>query len=130
MATRERVWDKPIPVPEKLAKSWALLDVDRATGRALRILIEQVDGSYPTFFLKVNKAVLILNLHKQPGEHLQRTKDTHFDLCEFVEMNEEIPEPQERGKGLAQLHKNALSPNAKYGFAVPTVQGTIPQYTE
>ncbi|KAI9719879.1 MAG: hypothetical protein M1828_006009 [Chrysothrix sp. TS-e1954] len=31
---------------------------------------------------------------------------------------------------LAELHRNGLSPNGKYGFSVPTLQGTIPQYTE
>jgi protein-ribulosamine 3-kinase len=55
----------------------------------------------------------------------------HFFLCEFVDMtNENILNPQELGRGLADLHMKGLSPNGKYGFSVPTLQGTIPQYTE
>jgi protein-ribulosamine 3-kinase len=54
----------------------------------------------------------------------------HFFLCEFVDMTEDIPDPQALGIGLAELHTKGLSPNGKYGFSVPTLQGTIPQYTE
>ena len=44
----------------------------------------------------------------------------HFFLCEFVDMTEDIPDPQALGKGLAELHMKGLSPNGKYGFSVPT----------
>lgn len=56
--------------------------------------------------------------------------EIHFYLCEFVEMTGNIPDAQTLGKGLAQLHKHAVSPSGKYGFSVRTLQGTIPQYTE
>lgn len=55
--------------------------------------------------------------------------DIHFFLCEFVEMGETLPDVHDLMEGLAGLHKKGLSPNGKYGFAVPTVQGRVPQYT-
>lgn len=54
----------------------------------------------------------------------------HFFLCEFVEMTDDLPEVQASMKLLAELHKKGVSPNGKYGFQVPTLQGTIPQYTK
>lgn len=55
--------------------------------------------------------------------------DVHFFVCEFVDMTDTLPDMSVM-KGLADLHKKAISPNGKYGFEVPTLQGTIPQYTE
>jgi len=54
----------------------------------------------------------------------------HFFLCGFVEMTDDLPDVQGLAKSLAELHKKGISPNGKYGFSVPTLQGTIPQYTE
>ena len=57
--------------------------------------------------------------------------NTHFYLSEFVDMeNHELPDADILASSLAKLHKKTVSPNGKYGFPVPTVQGTIPQYTE
>jgi protein-ribulosamine 3-kinase len=55
--------------------------------------------------------------------------DVHFFVCEFVDMTDTLPDMSVM-KGLADLHKKAISPNGKCGFEVPTLQGTIPQYTE
>lgn len=54
----------------------------------------------------------------------------HFFLCGFVEMDDDLPDVTALSSSLAQLHKKGLSPNGKYGFSQPTLQGTIPQYTE
>lgn len=54
----------------------------------------------------------------------------HFFLSGFVEMTDGLPDVQGLAKSLAELHKKGISPNGKYGFSVPTLQGTIPQYTE
>ena len=56
--------------------------------------------------------------------------DIHFFLCGFVEMDDDLPDVDQLAAGLAELHIKGLSPNGKYGFSVPTLQGTIPQYTE
>ena len=56
--------------------------------------------------------------------------NVHFFLCDFVEMNDDLPDVNALAAGLAELHTKGLSPNGKYGFHVPTLQGTIPQYTE
>ena len=53
----------------------------------------------------------------------------HFFLCSFVEMTDDLPDIQKFSAKLAELHMKGSSPNGKYGFSVPTLQGTIPQYT-
>ena len=56
--------------------------------------------------------------------------DVHFFLSEFVFMdNEELPDTKWLAVSLAKLHEKGVSPNGKYGFPVPTFQGTLPQYT-
>ena len=54
----------------------------------------------------------------------------HFFLCGYVEMTEDLPNIESMAQSLAELHKRGLSPNGRYGFSVPTCQGTIPQYSE
>ncbi len=56
--------------------------------------------------------------------------NVHFFLCGFVDMIDDLPEVQQLAASLAELHKKGLSPNGKYGFSVPTLQGTVPQYTD
>lgn len=56
--------------------------------------------------------------------------NVHFFLCGFVEMNDDLPDVQLLAASLAELHTRGLSPNGKYGFSVPTLQGTFPQHTE
>ncbi|KAI9705291.1 MAG: hypothetical protein M1820_005290 [Bogoriella megaspora] len=56
--------------------------------------------------------------------------NVHFFLCEFVDMTDDLPDVQLLAESLAELHKRGVSPNGKYGFPVPTLQGTIPQYTD
>ena len=56
--------------------------------------------------------------------------DVHFFLCGFVEMEDDLPDIDPLMQSLAELHEKGVAPNRKYGFPVPTLQGTIPQYTE
>ena len=56
--------------------------------------------------------------------------NVHFFLCGFVEMNDDLPDVDAMSSSLAELHRKTSSPNGKYRFSVPTLQGTIPQYTE
>lgn len=53
----------------------------------------------------------------------------HFFLCGFVEMTDDLPDVQALSALLAELHSKGVNPEGKYGFPVPTLQGTIPQYT-
>lgn len=53
----------------------------------------------------------------------------HFFLCGFVEMTDDLPDVQALSALLAELHRKGVNPEGKYGFPVPTLQGTIPQYT-
>ena len=52
----------------------------------------------------------------------------HYFLCSFVEMTDDLPDTKELMAGLAELHRTGLSPNGQFGFDVPTLQGTVPQY--
>ena len=56
--------------------------------------------------------------------------NVHFFLSSFVKMNDDLPDVNALASSLAELHMKGVSPNGKYGFSVPTLQGTIPQYTE
>lgn len=48
--------------------------------------------------------------------------DTHFYLCEFVDMDDDLPGPREWAVAVSSLHLNSMgkSPNGQYGFPVAT----------
>lgn len=56
--------------------------------------------------------------------------DTHFFLCDFQDMVEEMPDPHKFTARLATLHQNSKSPNGKFGFQMSTYSGNLPQMNE
>ena len=54
-------------------------------------------------------------------------RDTHFYLCEFRSLEEVLPEPSVFCERLAELHKNGVSSNGKFGFHLVTYNGNLPQ---
>ena len=58
--------------------------------------------------------------------------DIHFYLGEFVDLIDEVPDIVDFCKGVAELHQNSKghAPDNKFGFHVPTCNGTVPRYTE
>lgn len=55
--------------------------------------------------------------------------DTHFFLCEYREMVNEMPDPHKFGSLLAALHQDSQSPTGKFGFHLMTYSGNLPQST-
>lgn len=60
----------------------------------------------------------------------EATPNTHFFLCEFREMMDEMPEPDKFAALLATVHQKSISPTGKFGFHVITYAGNLPQYVE
>lgn len=56
--------------------------------------------------------------------------DTHFFLCNFREMTDEVPDPHKFTARLTALHQNSKSPQGKFGFHVITYSGNLPQMNE
>ncbi|KAH8426626.1 uncharacterized protein LDX57_004361 [Aspergillus melleus] len=63
------------------------------------------------------------------GSYDQRPH-THFFLCEYREMKAGMPDPEEFGARLAELHRESKSPNGAFGFHIDTWSGNIPQQNE
>jgi protein-ribulosamine 3-kinase len=55
--------------------------------------------------------------------------DTHFFLCQFVDLYDELPDIVDFCRGVAELHHRSMgkSPENKFGFHVTTCNGTVPQ---
>jgi protein-ribulosamine 3-kinase len=53
--------------------------------------------------------------------------DLHFFVCDFHDMDDELPEIKQFSSNLAKLHRNSVSPTGKFGFHVTTYNGNIPQ---
>jgi protein-ribulosamine 3-kinase len=60
----------------------------------------------------------------------QTIPDTHFFLCEFRDMIDDMPDPHKFTVRLAELHQNSSSPTGKFGFHTTTYSGNLPQMTE
>lgn len=113
--------------------------------------MELEDGSPHTYFLKVatddvGKGMSqgefegIKALHQVIPEGVPRpvawgtyksNPSTHFYLCDFVDMIEDLPDVQKFCALLAKLHRESipLSPNGKFGFGTTTYEGTMWQDT-
>ena len=46
--------------------------------------------------------------------------DTHFFLCAFHNMSEELPDVKAYPAKVAELHRKGISPNGKFGFMATT----------
>ncbi|TVY14339.1 Ketosamine-3-kinase [Lachnellula arida] len=53
--------------------------------------------------------------------------DIHFFLCDFHEMDDELPEISKFTESLAKLHRDSVSPTGRFGFHITTYNGNIPQ---
>lgn len=53
--------------------------------------------------------------------------DTHFFVCEFCELSDDIPDPHPFASLVAELHKRGVSPNGKFGMPYVTFGGNAPQ---
>jgi fructosamine-3-kinase len=115
-----------------------------------RIDVELVDGSRQRFFMKVlleergramvhgefESMTAIYNLipnsvPKPIGWGTYETiPDTHFFLCEFKDIDQQLPDIRKFTERLGALHKNSKSPTGKFGFHVPTYNGNLSQHTE
>ena len=115
-----------------------------------RITVELEDGTPLCFFIKVlsgetgramvnsefesMKAIyrILPSFVPKPIAHgtYQSVPNTHFLLCEFREMLDEMPDPHKFTMSLSELHQTSKSPTGKFGFHMPTYSGNLPQWTE
>lgn len=54
--------------------------------------------------------------------------DIHFYLCEFVDMENDVPIPEHWAVAVSELHLNSMgkSPTGQFGFHVPTHLANVP----
>lgn len=55
-------------------------------------------------------------------------EDTHFFVCEFRELSDEIPDPYPFAALMAELHKRGTSADGMFGMPYVTFGGNNPQY--
>jgi protein-ribulosamine 3-kinase len=56
--------------------------------------------------------------------------ETHFFLCEFVNISNALPDPAALAAVITDLHKNSVSPTGKFGFPITTFDGKLPQVVD
>lgn len=115
-----------------------------------RIDVELADGTPQSFFIKVLSKEIGKNMVHGEFESMkaiyalmpdfapkpiawgtyETIPDTHFLLCQYRDMVDEMPDPQKFTSSLAALHQNSKSPNGKFGFHITTYSGNLPQMNE
>ncbi|KAK8036080.1 Fructosamine kinase-domain-containing protein [Apiospora rasikravindrae] len=115
-----------------------------------RIDVNLQDGTPRSFFIKavsgeVGKNMVVGEFESMKAIHAvlpefvpapiahgtyESDPETHFFLCEFRDMIEEMPEPHKFAAQLAALHQNSKSPNGRFGFHTTTYSGNLPQVTD
>ncbi|OBT60773.1 hypothetical protein VE03_09746 [Pseudogymnoascus sp. 23342-1-I1] len=116
-----------------------------------RVDVELEDGEPKTYFLKcaeedTGKAMMEGEFHSMTalydalpgffpepyawGRFSQNIgQSTYFFLSNFIEMSNDIPDPTELCRNIAELHKRSVSPTGMFGFHTTTCQGNLPQAT-
>ncbi len=64
------------------------------------------------------------------GKFKTENPATYFFLCDFVDMIDQVPDPDALCARIIELHRNSVSPTGKFGFHVRTCNGRTPQATE
>lgn len=106
------------------------------------------DGTPQSFFIKVISKELGMNMtrgefHSMSAMHnvlpefvprpiacgtYRTIPETHFFLCEFREMTDDMPDPHKFAALLSTLHQKSVSPTGKFGFHITTYAGNLPQF--
>ncbi|KAL8833154.1 MAG: hypothetical protein Q9170_004456 [Blastenia crenularia] len=115
--------------------------------RTARIAVKQRDGTLKSYFLKCateggetmmeGEFNSMSELYKLAPSFVPRPHAwgkfrladpvTHFFLCDFLDMENEMPDPMAFCANLAGIHSNSVSPTGKFGFMVPNCHGKILQ---
>ncbi|KAF2650027.1 hypothetical protein K491DRAFT_667973 [Lophiostoma macrostomum CBS 122681] len=61
------------------------------------------------------------------GKYKFEEPETYFFVSQYVDMREEMPNPDDLCEKLAQLHRESHSPTNQFGFHITTCQGRIAQ---
>jgi len=64
------------------------------------------------------------------GKFHSENPETYFFLCDFIDMSDELPDPDRLCTRVAELHRTSVSPTGKFGSHVRTCNGRTPQATE
>ncbi|KAL8699345.1 MAG: hypothetical protein Q9201_006057 [Fulgogasparrea decipioides] len=101
-------------------------EVDSGTTINAEVLFEALKGEYEsTLAIHAVRADFIPKPILQGS--FKSLQNTHYYLCRFYELAEELPEHKDFCAKVAYLHENSKSPNGKFGFHVVTYNGDLPQ---
>lgn len=115
--------------------------------RTARIEVQDAAGDKVSFFVKVHQGEHGRNMVSAEFEAMtvlykaapdmvakpiawgsyEAIPDTHFFLCEFLEMSSDKPDGAEFAALIAAFHERSVSPDGKFGFPYTTFGGRNPQ---
>ena len=62
------------------------------------------------------------------GRYRDDEPEAYFFLSQYIEMSDQMPDPDQLSEKLARLHRESTSPGGQYGFHVTTCQGRATQF--
>ncbi|KAI1270279.1 Fructosamine kinase-domain-containing protein [Xylariaceae sp. FL1019] len=115
-----------------------------------KIAADTADGGHRSYFLKTlsgeNAAERVYGEFKAMSEiystmpaiapkprgygQCKNEENTHFFVCDFLNITHGLPDPERLGKTLAELHHKSQSPNGLFGFHCTTFDGEKPLNTK
>jgi protein-ribulosamine 3-kinase len=86
-----------------------------------------LEGEYNSMFELHNWAPdLVPNPHSW-GRCALEDPEAYFLLIEYIDIIEQMPDPEQLCSKLSRLHRESHSPNGQFGFHITTCHGRIPQ---
>jgi fructosamine-3-kinase len=113
-----------VQLPDGTAKQFFLKTSSGSGGRAI------VEGEYHAMTALYNTAPDFAPKPYTWGTFRQGAPETHFFICDFIRMSDDMPDPAQFCSQLAELHKNSVSPTGKFGFHISTCHGQFKQALE
>ncbi|KAG6988835.1 hypothetical protein G7Y79_00069g096270 [Physcia stellaris] len=118
--------------------------------RLARVRVELADGTAKSYFLKCaikdgermmkGEYTSMLELYRvlpsllpKPhawGRFELEPPETSFFLCDFLDLDLKLPEPDLFCARIAHIHHSSISPNGRFGFHVPNCHGRTPQIVD
>ena len=78
---------------------------------------------------KFHKTMPALVFRPYEWERYKSDSKIYFFVCKFVNISHRLPDPVQLGSLIAELHRKSVLPTGKFGFPVPTYDGSQVQMT-
>ncbi|KAI4643359.1 uncharacterized protein J4E79_011300 [Alternaria viburni] len=108
-------------MPDGTEERYFLKSASEAHGRTL------IEGEFNAMSELYKWAPYLVPKPHSWGRYRDDEPEAYFFVSQYIEMSDQMPDPDQLCEKLARLHRESTSPTGQYGFHVTTCQGRATQ---